>query len=397
MPDLQAIVARAVAIRRELHRHPELMHAEHRTAATVRGELDRLGIPWTACAGTGTLARLAAGRPGRHLAFRADLDALPLTEETGLAHASTVPGCMHACGHDGHTASLLATAAWFKAREADLPGPVTLLFQPAEEGGHGARLMIDGGALAGIDAIFGYHNWPGLPAGTAACPAGPVMAANGEWNATITGRGGHAAAPHDCIDPILAGAHFVSMAQQLVSRVAKPQEAAVVSVTCFHAGTADNIIPERAELVGTVRAGSTARRDELARRLEGILAAACAPSGAVPAFHYAPTYPATVNHPAEAARAQAAIGRVLGSDRLVHDGLPLMGAEDFSYYLERIPGAYLLLGSGEGDHPPACHSPRFDFDDRLIGTALRIWADLAGIPCDPKSEVGSRKSERPPS
>lgn len=380
MPDLATVVDRATALRHDLHRHPEVAWEERRTAEVVRAELTRLGIPWTPCADTGSVARLASGRPGRHIALRADLDALPVTEATGCAHQSTITGKMHACGHDGHTACLLGAAAWLKAHEAQLPGPVTLLFQPAEEGGHGARRMVAEGCLTGIDAVFGFHNWPALDAGTWACPDGPVMGSNGEWKIVIQGSGGHGAAPHECIDPVLTGAHLVTMAQQLVSRNVPPQEAAVVSVTCFHAGTADNVIPDSAELIGTVRAATTQRRDWLAQGLKRVMEAACAASGATGTLDYHPTYPATVNHPAEAARARAALGRVLGAQREVRHGIPLMGAEDFSYYLEAKPGAYILLGAGHGGKREPCHSPRFDFDDSLIPVVIRLWSDLAGLP-----------------
>ncbi len=381
MDELAPIADHAIALRRDLHRHPELMYAVERTAGVVRTELDRLGIPWRACAGTGTVADLGAGASGPRIALRADLDALPLTELTGVPWASTVPGRMHACGHDGHTASLLAAAAYLRQRERELPGPVRLLFQPAEEGGHGARTMIEDGALDGVAEIYGYHNWPPLPFGAAAAVPGTIFAANGEWTATITGRGGHASSPQLCIDPILAGAHFVTLVQQIVSRQVAPQEAAVVTVTCFHAGTADNIIPEEATLVGTVRAATTGLRDELARRVEGVLAAACAASGATARFDYRPCYPATVNHPESAARAAGALTRLLGPGALVTAGLPVMAAEDFGYYLTRVPGCFILLGAGmPGQAVESCHSPRFDFNDRLIPVVVRLWAELAGLP-----------------
>ncbi len=380
MPDLASVVARATALRHDLHRHPELMYEEKRTAQVVRDELDRLGIAWRPCAGTGTVARLADSARGRHVALRADLDALPLTELTGLPYASTHHGLMHACGHDGHTASLLAAAAWLKAQESALPGPVTLLFQPAEEGGHGAKRMVDDGALTGVDEVFGYHNWPPIPFGKAGCVPGTIFAANGEWSAVITGRGGHASSPQHCIDPILVGAHFVTLAQQIVSRQVAPQDAAVVSVTCFHGGTADNIIPDSVELVGTVRAATTTLRDELARRTEAVLAAACAPSGATWTFDYRPCYPATVNHAASAARAQTALVAVLGADALHNQGLPVMAAEDFGYYLTQVPGAYLLLGAGRpGAVLEPCHSPRFDYNDDLIPVVVRLWSRLVGL------------------
>jgi len=380
MVDLDVLVAQARRLRHDLHRHPELMYQEERTARVVRDELARLSIAWQPCAGTGTIARLADGARGRHVALRADLDALPLTELTGLPYASEHPGLMHACGHDGHTASLLAAAAWLKAHEAALPGPVTLIFQPAEEGGHGAKRMVEGGALAGVDEVFGYHNWPPIPFGKAGCVPGTIFAANGEWTATITGRGGHASSPQHCIDPIVAGAHFVTLAQQIVSRQVAPQDAAVVSVTCFHGGTADNIIPDSVELVGTVRAATTTLRDELARRVEATLTAACAPSGASGRFTYRPCYPATVNHATSAVRAQEALRAVLGADGLANDGLPVMAAEDFGYYLTQVPGAFILLGAGRaGAVMEPCHSPRFDYNDDLIPVVVQVWSRLVGL------------------
>lgn len=380
MNALATICAEATAFRRRLHRRPELLFAVDETAAAVRSELTRLGIAWRPCAGTGTVADLGPAR-GHRIALRADLDALPLTECTGLPWASEKPGLMHACGHDGHTASLIAAAAWLKLREAELPGPVRLLFQPAEEGGHGAREMVAGGCLDGVDAVFGYHNWPHIPFGRAACPTGPVMAANGEWSATITGKGGHAAAPHQCIDPILAGAHFVTVVQQLVSRQVAPQESAVVTVTCFHGGTADNIIPEAVELVGTVRAGTTQQRDALAAKVHQTLDAVCLPSGATATFSYHPCYPATVNHAATATIARAALAAELGAAWEWTAGVPLMAAEDFGYYLAEKPGAYLLLGAGrEGAAVHGCHSAHFDFNDDLIPVVARLWARIVGLP-----------------
>jgi amidohydrolase len=378
---LDELLARARELRHELHRHPELAHREHRTANRVREALGSLGIPWRACAGTGTVAVLAPDAPGRCRALRADLDALPLTESSGVPWSSEHPGVMHACGHDGHTASLVAAAELLKSRERELPGRVVLLFQPAEEGGHGGRQMVAEGALEGVDEVYGWHNWPPLPLGTVACPDGPVMAANGEWRALIEGRGGHASQPHQTIDPIAAGAAFVTLVQQVVARQVAPTDAAVVSVTCFHAGTADNIIPDSAELVGTVRAATTTLRDELARRTEAVLTAACAVAGARASWDYHPTYPATVNDPACAAIARAASRRILGEHCLITNGLPIMAAEDFAYYLDARPGAYLLLGAGRpGQRLEPCHSPRFDFADELIPIALRLWSELAGLP-----------------
>lgn len=380
MDGIEDIVAHAVELRRQIHRRPELGYQEEATAAAIRAELDRLAIRWRACAGTGTVARLAEGRDGEHRALRADIDALPLQELAEPPWRSEIDGRMHACGHDGHTASLLAAAACLKAHEDALPGPVTLLFQPAEEGGHGARAMIDDGALDGIDRIFGYHNWPPLPFGTVACPPGPLMAANGEWTLTVRGKGGHAATPQDCVDPVPVGAAVVAQIQTLVSRELPPQEAGVISATCFHAGTAATIIPDHVELAGTVRAASTARRDALAHRVEEVAGHCAAAAGCRSEFAYQPSYPATVNHPDAAAHLRECARRVIGPDCLRDDGLPIMGAEDFSYYLERVPGAYCLLGAGEEGAPLyGCHSPRFDFNDRLIPVVCRLWMATVGL------------------
>jgi amidohydrolase len=376
-----AIVADGVRMRHELHQHPELSWQETWTAAYVRAALDRLGIPWRPCAGTGTVATLARSAPGEHVAFRADIDALPIAEATGLAYASREPGRMHACGHDGHTASLLAAAAWLRAREAALPGPVTLLFQPAEEGGFGAPKMIADGALEGVQRIFGYHNWPPIPRGRAACVDGPILGANARFVITITGRGGHASQPEACRDPVAAGALFVAAVQQVVSRRLAPQDAGVVSVTVFRAGETANIIPDTARLEGTVRAGTVALRDAIAGHVEQVLHATCGAAGVTARLDYEPNYPATVNDPASAARAREVLRDVLGTECLWTSGLPIMGAEDFSYYLHDVPGAFLLLGTGrDGVALEPCHSPRFDYDDLLIPLVVRVWARLAGAP-----------------
>lgn len=376
-----AIVQAGVRMRHELHQHPELAWEEKWTARYIRQELDRLGVPWRPCAGTGTVGTLAAGAAGEHLAFRADIDALPIAEATGLPYASLEPGRMHACGHDGHTASLLAATAWLRAHEHALRGPVTLLFQPAEEGGFGARKMIEDGALRGVQRIFGYHNWPPIPLGRAACVDGPILGANARFSITITGRGGHASQPEACRDPVIAGALFIANVQQVVSRRIAPQQAAVVSVTIFQAGETANIIPDQAVLGGTVRALSIELRDEIASQVEKVLHATCAATGVEARFDYEPNYPATVNEATSAALGRAALQSLLGDDCLWTASVPIMGAEDFSYYLEQIPGAFLLLGTGrEGKPIEPCHSPRFEYDDELIPLVARLWARLAGAP-----------------
>jgi hippurate hydrolase len=378
------IAGQASAFRRRLHQSPELTWQEHGTAAAIRQELDHLGIPWSACAGTGTIGRLAPDAPGRHIALRADIDALPIEEISGRPWASGTPGIMHACGHDGHTATLLAVARWLKTVEDRLPGPVTLLFQPAEEGGHGAREMIRDGALAGVDWVFGWHNWPPIAFGRAVCPDGPVMGANGIFEIRLTGSGGHASQPEACRDPVLAGGAVVQALQQVVSRRIAPQTAAVVSVTTFRAGGAITAIPDTARLAGSVRVGRSEDRDEVVRHLEQVARDTATAYGVEAEVEFTPRYHATVNHPEAAAHYRGAIGRVLGPDwRDRTLALPIMASEDFSYYLREVPGAFALIGAddGEGHHWP-CHNPRYDFNDRLIDPVGRLFADLVGVPVE---------------
>ncbi len=374
------IVARAVELRHDLHAHPELAFEEVRTTQEVRAELTRLGIEWAPCTATGTVGRLAPDASGPGIAFRADLDALPVEEQTELPYQSTVKGWMHACGHDGHTASLLAAAALLKQQERRLSGPVTLIFQPGEEGGHGARRMIEAGALEGVSRIYGFHNWPAIPFGRAVAVEGTVMAANGQFLAIVHGRGGHASQPEGCIDPILALSSFVTQVQQVVSRRVAPQRAAVVTVGRFHAGSANNIIPDRAECEGTIRASTTAQLEEVSQLCAAVFHGTCDAAGARPEWHWTRDYPATVNHPEAAKRAREAVVRVMGPEAPWTEGVPIMAAEDFSYFAERVPGCYLLLGTGRPGKPlESCHSPRFDFDDALIPVVMRLWHDLAGL------------------
>lgn len=375
------IAADATDLRRRLHQAPELTWQEHGTAGTIRKELDRLGIPWRVCAGTGTVAHLAPDASGRHIALRADIDALPIDEISGRDWASGTPGVMHACGHDGHTATLLAVARWLKVYEEQLPGPVTLLFQPAEEGGHGAREMIRDGALEGVDWIFGWHNWPAIPFGQAVCPDGPVMGANGIFEIQLKGRGGHASQPESSRDPILAGSALVQSIQQIVSRRIAPQAAAVVSVTIFEAGRAITAIPDSARLAGSVRVGRTEQRDAVAKHLEQIAHDTAAAYGIEAQVTFTPRYQATVNHAEPAAYYRAAMARVLGPTwRDTSLALPIMASEDFSYYLREVPGAFALIGADDGEgHHWSCHSPHYDFNDRLIDPVGRLFADLVGV------------------
>ncbi|WP_018179117.1 N(2)-acetyl-L-2,4-diaminobutanoate deacetylase DoeB2 [Jongsikchunia kroppenstedtii] len=380
------VVAGAKRLRHDLHQRPELAWAEVDTAHTVRAALDDMGIEYRPCAGTGTVAQLAAGADGRHIALRADLDAMPIAEDADHAYRSQQPGVMHACGHDGHTATLLAVARWLKLHEADLPGPVTLLFQPAEEGGHGAREMIADGCLAGapdvrpVEAVFGWHNWPGLPLGQAICPNGPVMSANGTFQIGVRGQGGHASQPEATRDPVLAAAAITVALQQIVARRLSPQSSAVVAVTSLRAEAAATVTPDDAELAGSVRVANDHVRDHVFDLIAEISTAVAAAHGVDAAVETTARYGATVNHPEPAAELRGRLAAEFGDGWSRHDSVaPVMASEDFSYYLQRIPGAFALIGGSPEDAGVPLHSARYDFDDRLIDPVARILIGLAGV------------------
>ncbi|HFA59273.1 MAG TPA: amidohydrolase, partial [Rhodospirillales bacterium] len=333
-----------VAWRRDLHAHPELAYEEHRTAAFVAEKLRAFGVDevHTGIGGTGVVGVLRAGRSERSIALRADMDALPIAEETGLPWASRNRGTMHACGHDGHTTMLLG-AARYLAETRRFDGTVYLIFQPAEEGLAGAKAMLDDGLLDRFPAerVFGMHNWPWLEPGRFAVHEGPVMAASDEFRIRLVGRGCHAAMPHLGRDPIVAGAALVQALQTLVSREADPLEALVVSVTCFNAGDAYNVIPETADLVGTVRCFRPELRDRTEERLEAVTAAIAEAHGISAEVTYRRGYPATTNAREEAWLCAEVAAEIAGAERVVRDPPPSMGAEDFAFMLERRPGAYV--------------------------------------------------------
>ena len=380
--DWKRMTGEAVDLRHALHREPELAWQEEQTAATIRSRLDQLAIGWRACAGTGTVGTLAPDRPGRHIALRGDIDALPIQEESGVEWTSARPGFMHACGHDGHTATLMAAAAWLKHHETELPGPVSLLFQPAEEGGHGAKRMIEDGALDGVDAIFGWHNWPAIPYGKAVCPDGAVMAGNGTFEIEVKGQGGHSSQPEACRDPVLAASAIVVALQQLVSRRLSPQYATVLSVTSFEAPSAVTVIPDTATLKGSFRLGNSGTRQPLSELIAEVAENTARAHGVECDVVIHPRYDATVNHPAEATEYRQALVAEMGDAVIDHElPLPIMASEDFSYYLKKIPGAFALIGAddGNGHHHP-CHSAMYDFNDRLIAPVAAVYARLAGAP-----------------
>lgn len=379
----QETMAAALTLRHELHCYPELGWQETRTAERVRAHLTDLNIPWRPCADTGTVAWLdQTGNASPHIALRGDIDALPITEETGKEWSSRHAGCMHACGHDGHAATLLATARWLKRHEKQLPGPVTFLFQPAEEGGHGARQMIKEGALDGIDEIYGWHNWPAIPFAKLACPDDIVMCGNGVFTLTVKGRGGHASQPELCRDPVLAASAITLALQQIVSRRLSAQQTAVVSVTSIEAPSGPTVIPQQAVIGGSIRIPDQVTREQVNQLIREISQQTAHSYGVECEVVIEPRYDATINHPGPASRVREAWRELQGEDALDRRvPLPIMASEDFSYYLQKIPGAFALIGADDGaDHQIPCHSPFYDFNDRLIPEVTRLFSRLAGAP-----------------
>ena len=370
-------------IRRDLHAHPELAFCETRTADVVARELSALGFEThRGLAQTGVVGVLRAGRSGRAIGLRADMDALPMNEANCFAHRSVFEGRMHACGHDGHTAMLLG-AARLLAASRDFDGTVYLIFQPAEESSGGARVMIEEGLFERfpMEAIYGMHNWPGLPAGDFAVHAGPVMAGTDRFDIRILGVGGHAAMPHLVVDSIHAGAVLVQAVQSIVSRSLDPFDTAVVSVTRFHAGDAYNVLPDQAELAGTLRSFSEDVRQKALTRLAELCAGISATLGVKIDFSArADSYPPTINTAGEAARCVQAAAAVVGREHVRTDVRPSMGAEDFACYLQHKPGAYIWIGNdptgGEPGSHAGLHNPTYDFNDDILPLGAAYWVEL---------------------
>ena len=364
--------------RRDIHRNPELLYDVHRTADVVAGKLKSFGLDEiaTGIGRTGVVGVIKGrnGGSGRVIALRADMDALPIAEETGKEYASQTPGKMHACGHDGHTAMLLG-ASKYLAETRNFDGTVVVIFQPAEEGGAGAKAMIDDGLITrwGIDEVYGMHNLPGLPVGEFAMCKGAIMAATDTFQITIEGRGGHAAKPNEAIDPIVAGSHVVTALQSIVSRNNDPLESAVVSVTQFHAGSAFNVIPQSAKLCGTVRTLKEDVRDMTEDRLKTIATSVAEAFGATAEIKFSRGYPVTVNHDEQTDFAASIARLVSGEDRVDTTTPPMMGGEDFSYMLLERPGAFIFTGNGES---AGLHHPKYDFNDELIPVGCSYWVKL---------------------
>ena len=370
--------ARYSEIRRDIHAHPELAYSEHRTADLVARHLESLGIEThRGIGGTGVVGVIRSGRGGRAIGLRADMDALPMQEHNDFPHRSRHEGCMHACGHDGHTTMLLA-AAEALAGQRDFDGTVILVFQPAEEGMAGARAMIEDGLFERfpMDAIFGLHNWPGMETGHFAVHDGPVMAAADRFDIEVTGIGCHAAMPHLGVDPVVAAAAVVQAFQTIAARTVDPLDAAVVSTTVFKAGQAYNVIPDRVELAGTVRTFREEVRATVRRRMEEICHGIGAAYGVGVALHYHAGYPATVNSSAEAAACATVARALVGADAVTTAMRPSMGSEDFAFFLREKPGCYVWLGNGPGEGGCLLHNPRYDFNDELIPVGSAYWLEL---------------------
>jgi len=372
------------AIRRDIHRHPELCFQEQRTSDLIAAKLTEWGIPVIRGLGkTGVVGIVQNGDSPRAVGLRADIDALPMSEVNRFAHASSIPGRMHACGHDGHTAMLLA-AAQHLSRYRNFDGTVYLVFQPAEEGGGGAREMIKDGLFerCPMDAIFGAHNWPGMAAGTFALAPGPVFASSNEFKITLKGKGAHGAMPHLGLDPVPAACQLVQAFQTIINRNKRPIDTGVISVTMIHAGEATNVIPESVELQGTVRTFTVEVLDLIERRMRELSESIAAGFELQCEFGFHRNYPPTVNHARETEFVRKALTDMGAT---VQHFEPTMGAEDFSYFLLDKPGCYFLIGNGDGAHragghglgPCMLHNPSYDFNDALIPVGGTMWVRLA--------------------
>ena len=366
------------AWRHDLHRNPELLYDVHRTAATVAERLRGFGLDEvvTGIGRTGVVGVIKGrqSNSGKVIGLRADMDALPIMEATGKPYASTVAGKMHACGHDGHTAMLLG-AARYLAETRNFDGTAIVIFQPAEEGGGGGKAMVEDGMMErwNIGEVYGMHNMPGMAAGTFGIRKGSQLASTDEFIIDIVGNGGHAAAPHRSVDPIVVGAAIVQTLQTIVSRTIDPVQSAVVSVTKFHAGEAHNIIPGTARLGGTVRTLDAGVRDRVEKRIGEIVAGVASAYGATAIVDYDRNYPVTRNHPRQTDFAAAVAGEIAGPAKVDPDTPPIMAGEDFSYMLEARPGAFIFIGNGD---TAGLHNPAYDFNDAIIPLGSSYWARL---------------------
>jgi amidohydrolase len=373
-------------IRRDIHAHPELCYEEQRTADVVASRLADWGIPVVRGLGvTGVVGIIKNGTSERAIGLRADMDALPMQELNTFEHASRHAGKMHACGHDGHTAMLLG-AAHYLSQNRNFDGTVYLIFQPAEEGGAGARRMIEDGLFDKfpMDAVYGMHNWPGVKTGTFGVVAGPMMASSNEFRVVVKGKGAHAAQPHRGIDPVMVAVQIAQGWQAIISREKSPLDTAVLSITQIHAGSATNVIPDEAVLIGTVRTFSAGVLDMIERRMHEMANGVAAGFGAGIEFKFKRNYPPLVNDAAKTALAIEAMRAVVGVENVDVNVEPTMGAEDFSFMLQAKPGCYVFIGNGEGEHrlgghglgPCQLHNGSYDFNDQLLPIGASYWVRL---------------------
>ncbi|MFA5490218.1 MAG: M20 aminoacylase family protein [Candidimonas sp.] len=379
--------AEMAAIRRDIHAHPELAYEETRTSDIVADLLQSWGIPIHRGLGVTGVVGTIQGRTqtGRALGLRADMDALPMQEANTFGHASKHPGKMHACGHDGHTTMLLA-AARYLARHRDFDGTVHVIFQPAEEGHGGAKKMIEDGLfdLCPMDAVFGMHNWPGIPVGSFGLSSGPIMASSNVFQIRLEGKGAHGAMPHLGVDPITAAMQIGLSLQTIISRERDPLDPAVLSITQIHSGSADNVIPNDAVLRGTVRTFSSENLDLIERRMREITMLTSQALNCKAAFDFKRTYPPTINHAEQAALCATVLRTIAGADKVDDAVSPSMGAEDFSFMLQEKPGCYIWIGNGDGGHrqaghgtgPCTLHNGSYDFNDDLLPLGATYWVEL---------------------
>ncbi|PRC94175.1 M20 aminoacylase family protein [Solimicrobium silvestre] len=374
-------------IRRDIHAHPELCYQEQRTADVVADKLTEWGIPVLRGMGvTGVVGIIKRGTSERAVGLRADMDALPMQELNTFAHTSKHAGKMHACGHDGHTAMLLG-AAHYLAQHGTFDGTVYVIFQPAEEGGAGAKRMIEDGLFVQcpMEAVFGMHNWPGIPLGHFGVKDGPMMASSNEFEVTINGKGAHAAQPHKGIDPIMVAVQIAQSWQTIVSRNVSPVDSAVLSITQIHSGSATNVIPDQATLIGTVRTFKESVLDQVETNMQRIAEHTAKGFEAQVEFNFKRNYPALLNHPKETAIAADVLRSIVGNSAVNTQIEPTMGAEDFAYMLQAKPGCYVFIGNGDGDHrehghglgPCNLHNASYDFNDQLLPIGATYWVRLA--------------------
>ena len=380
------IINRAAALqdevsqwRRDIHANPEVLYEVHRTAAVVMDKLKAFGcdevVPGIGKTGVVGVIKGRQQASGKVIGMRADMDALPMTEMTGLAYASKTPGKMHACGHDGHTAMLLG-AAKYLCETRNFDGTAVVIFQPAEEGGAGGKAMVDDGLMERwrIQEVYGMHNMPGIPVGQFALRPGPLLAASDGIHIEITGKGGHAARPHQCIDPVLIGSQIVTALNAIVSRNLDPLDSGVISICMFHSGEALNVIPQTAVLQGTARSLTPQVRDLIERRIIEVAHSTARLHGASAKATYERKYPVTKNHAAQTEFAAGVAAQVAGMDKVNSNIAPVMGGEDFSFMLEARPGAFIFIGNGDS---AGVHHPQYDFNDDAIPSGISYWARLA--------------------